>query len=85
MRPSGKSFLENNISDDFSDFVIGADIFHYRLIYRLRQQIMQMISEHFGKGYYEYSTAVGLVYFIVVLALGAVNLIFSKKVYYATQ
>ncbi|MDD3693504.1 MAG: sugar ABC transporter permease [Oscillospiraceae bacterium] len=49
-------------------------------------KIMQMISEHFGKGYYEYSTAVGLVYFIVVLVLtGAVNLIFSKKVYYATQ
>ena len=47
--------------------------------------MMRMINDQFAAGYYEYSTAIGLVYFVIVLILvGIVNLIISKRVFYAT-
>jgi len=47
--------------------------------------MMRMINDQFASGYYEYSTAIGLVYFVIVLILvGIVNLIISRRVFYAT-
>ena len=43
--------------------------------------MMRMINDQFASGYYEYSTAIGLVYFVIVLILvGIVNLIISRRV-----
>ncbi|MBQ4101611.1 MAG: sugar ABC transporter permease [Oscillospiraceae bacterium] len=47
--------------------------------------IMERITEQFDQGYYEYSTAIGLVYFVIVLLLvGIVNAIVSRKIFYQT-
>jgi len=49
-------------------------------------QVMGMISSYFEKGQYEYSTTIGLVYFLVVLLIvGLINHFFSKRVFYSTK
>ncbi len=46
--------------------------------------IMRMISNFFELGQYEYSATIGIVYFVIILALvGAVNLIVGRKIHYA--
>lgn len=48
--------------------------------------IMRMISSYFEKGQYEYSTAIGLVYFFIILFIvGVLQSAFSKRVFYATE
>lgn len=48
--------------------------------------IMRMITSYFEKGQYEYSTAIGLVYFIIVLVIvGIVNAVFARRVFYQTE
>ena len=45
--------------------------------------IIARITEQFSEGFYEYSTAIGLVYFLMILLLvGIINAIFSRYVFY---
>lgn len=49
-------------------------------------QIMRMIDEYAGNINYEYSTTIGLVYFLVILVLvGLVNLIMGRFIHYSVD
>ena len=49
-------------------------------------KVMRMISGFFGEGQYEYSTTVGLAYFVIVLVIiGVVSGVFSRWIYYANN
>jgi ABC-type sugar transport system permease subunit len=49
-------------------------------------KVMRMITDYFDKGSYEYSTAIGLVYFLTVLLLvGLVNLLLARRVSYVSD
>ena len=49
-------------------------------------KVMRMINSFFGEGQYEYSTTVGLVYFVIVLVIiGVVSGVFSRWIYYANN
>ena len=49
-------------------------------------KVMRMITDFFERGLYEYSATVGIVYFAVILLLvGAVNLIIGRRIQYVTR
>lgn len=49
-------------------------------------QIMRMIDEYAGNINYEYSTTIGLVYFLVILVLvGLVNLVMGRFIHYSVD
>lgn len=49
-------------------------------------KVMRMISDYFDKGSYEYSTTIGLIYFLTVLVLvGIVNILVGRRIHYDSK